>query len=212
MHLHRNYIEIVNDGRARPLSPPSRPPSSSSLAFGHGNSLCSSSLVGPSPPRPLHHNYTWIVRTLPYRIVSQVGQDELLTVFVRTIAGIQGAIACGAVFCMHRRRYCYHSAVVTSYSYHYVYLSRISVSDCTSNDVIGGGTEFAEEALVLLRIGLPDQNRRLWYDSDQLQDILKIGGLPSLPDKFIHAALRTNRNNIHGIHENRWVVRMTFWL
>ena len=62
-----------------------------------------------------------------------------------------------------------------------------------------------DELIVLLRFGLPEQNRRLWYNASDLQGLLKDGGLPTptLPDNSVSlVALRTNRNKNYGIKDN----------
>ena len=50
-----------------------------------------------------------------------------------------------------------------------------------------------DELILLLMNGLPQPNRQLWYNTDELQNILKLEGLPSLPEKLVANALRTNR-------------------
>jgi len=62
-----------------------------------------------------------------------------------------------------------------------------------------------DEILVLLRCGLPKEHQKLWYKADALQSILKAGGLPLLPDKLVTNALKTNRNNNHGIASRKYL-------
>ena len=50
-----------------------------------------------------------------------------------------------------------------------------------------------DELILLLMNGLPQPNRQLWYNTDELQNILKLEGLPSLPENLVANALRTNR-------------------
>ena len=58
-----------------------------------------------------------------------------------------------------------------------------------------------EEAILLLRFGMPLANRQYWYNAQELQCMLKQGGLPALPNHFLSKALRSIKNHA-GIERN----------
>ena len=52
-----------------------------------------------------------------------------------------------------------------------------------------------EEVILLLRFGMPLANRQFWYNTEELQCMLKQGGLPKLPYHFLSKALKSNQNH-----------------
>ena len=60
------------------------------------------------------------------------------------------------------------------------------------------------EAIILLRYGLPKQNRPFWYKTDDLQCMLKQGGLPTLPDSLVLKALKSKLQIKDGIEMNNY--------
>ena len=48
-----------------------------------------------------------------------------------------------------------------------------------------------EEVILLLRFGMPLANRQFWYNTEELQCMLRQGGLPKLPDCFVSRALKS---------------------
>ena len=47
-----------------------------------------------------------------------------------------------------------------------------------------------EEVILLLRFGMPLANRQFWYNTEELQCMLKQGGLPTLPNRFVSRELK----------------------
>ena len=58
-----------------------------------------------------------------------------------------------------------------------------------------------EEAILLLRFGMPLANRQFWYNTEELQCMLRQGGLPKLPNRFVSRALKSLKNK-PGIEMN----------
>ena len=61
-----------------------------------------------------------------------------------------------------------------------------------------------DEIILLLQAGMLRLNRKLWYTIDQLQEILKEGGLPLLPEKAVQNALRGDRRQIYGVRTHKF--------
>ena len=70
--------------------------------------------------------------------------------------------------------------------------------------IVQNATSKNDELLLLLRHGLPSPNRKIWYKADELHDMLKEGGLPSLPDKSVSNALKSNQQNKSSIGINNY--------
>ena len=58
-----------------------------------------------------------------------------------------------------------------------------------------------EEAILLLRFGMPLANCPFWHHTEELQRILKQGGLPTLPNRFVSRALKSLKSK-RGIEMN----------
>ena len=58
VYVNNSYVEIDLNGRACPRSPPVVGVVNVLLHFAHDKLHIILLLVGPSPPRPLHQNYT----------------------------------------------------------------------------------------------------------------------------------------------------------
>ena len=65
-----------------------------------------------------------------------------------------------------------------------------------------------EEVILLLRFGMPLANRQFWYNTEELQCMLKQGGLPKLPDHFLSKALKSIQNHagieINSFQKKSW--------
>ena len=57
------------------------------------------------------------------------------------------------------------------------------------------------EAILLLRFGMPLANRPFWYNTEELQCMLRQGGLPKLPNRFVSRALKSLKSQ-QGIEMN----------
>ena len=61
-----------------------------------------------------------------------------------------------------------------------------------------------EAVIILLQHGLPLPTWFLWHKTDDLQRILKQGGLPSLPEIFVSNALENNRKIYHSFRRRKY--------